>query len=252
MATKNSISLKLFVISRYPYVMWGLQRLIDSQLPTISVVGYAKNCAEGLERLGEADPRLILLDTDPKHDDAIAAIPRLSARSLAKVLVLTGARDDSLHDDAVLAGASGVVSKQASPATILSALEKVHDGQLWLDRISTGRIVAKMCAYQSTVDPERSKISSLSGKENVVMALVANNPGASGKTLARMLNVSEKTVRNHLNSMYRKLNLPGRFALYVYAHRYGLFAGASPIHNQTAVDPVLLRAPNGQYTVCRH
>jgi DNA-binding NarL/FixJ family response regulator len=138
--------------------------------------------------------------------------------------VLTGIRDESIHDKAVLAGASGVVEKEAPAETILAAIEKVHEGQLWLDRVATGRIFLEMSrdnAAQS-VDPERVKISSLTEREREIVAIAANHAGANAKAIAEMLYISEHTLRNHLTSIYDKLQVANRLELFAYAHKHGL------------------------------
>jgi DNA-binding NarL/FixJ family response regulator len=157
-------------------------------------------------------------------------IPNLLARSRAKILVLTGIRDESLHDKAVLAGASGVVEKEAPAETILAAIEKVHEGQLWLDRVATGRIFLEFSRESAAqiVDPERAKISSLTEREREVVAISATHAGANAKAIAEMLYISEHTLRNHLTSIYEKLQVATRLALFAYAHRHGLTKPPSP------------------------
>lgn len=107
-----------------------------------------------------------------------AEIPKLKNRSHAKIMVLTRVRDESLHDKAVLAGASGVVRKEAPAQTILAAIEMVHEGQLWLDRITTGQVFFE-CSRKSAgqaVDPERAQIATLTDRQTQAVALVGVNP----------------------------------------------------------------------------
>lgn len=190
----------------------------------MQLAGSATSCIEALEQIDDAAPDLILLDVDLGHEDSISAIPQLKARSRAKILVLIGSRDESLHDDAVLAGASGVVRKESPAEAILTAIGKVHEGQLWLDRVTTGRIFGEISKIRSAqeLDPEQAKIASLTDREREVVALAANHVAANGKTLAQMLNISEHTLRNHFTSIYNKLNVSNRIAMYAYAHKYGL------------------------------
>lgn len=224
MAARNSSPIRVFLISGHRCILWGLERLIESGQPAMQVAGSATSCAEALERIDDASPDLILLDFDIGHEDGAVEIPKLKARSHAKILVLTGLRDELLHDKAVLAGASGVVRKEATAQTILAAIEKVHEGQLWLDRITTGRILVEFSRKSAAqaADPERAKIASLTDREMEVVALSASHAGANGKTLAQMLNITESTLRNHMTSIYNKLNVSNRLALFAYAHTHGL------------------------------
>jgi len=226
MSAKNSTSIRVFLINGHRCILWGLERLIESEHPAMQLVGSATSCAEALERIPEAAPEVILLDVDLGYEGSVAAITELKAKSRARILVLTGSRDPSVHDDVVFAGASGVVRKESSAHDILTAIDKVHDGQLWLDRVTTGRIFGEISKIRSPREPnaEQAKIASLTDREREIVLLAANHPGASGKTLARMLNISEHTLRNHLTSTYNKLNVSSRLEMSAYALKYNLTA----------------------------
>jgi DNA-binding NarL/FixJ family response regulator len=224
MTAKNSAPIRVFLIDDHRSILWGLERLIESGKPAMQVVGTATNCADALKLIDEAAPNLILLDIGLGNENGVNEIPNLLARSHAKILVLTGLRDESLHDKAVLAGASGVVEKEASAETILAAIEKVHEGQLWLDRVATGRIFlefARENAAQS-VDPERVKIASLTDREREIVSIAATHAGFNAKAIAEMLYISEHTLRNHLTSIYDKLQVANRLELFAYVHKHGL------------------------------
>lgn len=224
MAETSSTPIRVLLIDDHRSILWGLERLIESGKPVMEVVGTATNCADALKLIDEAAPDLILLDIGLGDQSGIDEIPNLIARSKAKILVLTGMRDESLHDRAVLAGASGVVEKEASAETILAAIEKVHEGQLWLDRVATGRIFLEMSRESAaqSVDPERAKIQSLTDREREIVSVAASHAGANAKAIAEMLFISEHTLRNHLTSIYDKLDVANRLELFAYAHKHGL------------------------------
>ena len=229
MTTESRASIRVFLINGQRCVLWGLERLIESQQPAMQVAGSAQSCAEALERVHSATPDLILLDVDSDDEDRLAAIAELKARTHAKILVLTGSRDELLHDDAVLSGANGVVRKESPAQTIVSAIEKVHAGQLWLDRAATGRIFGELSKLRSSqeTDPEQARIETLTPRERQIVTLAADHPGTNAKSLAQMLSVSEHTLRNHLTSIYEKLGVPGRIALYAFAQKHGLTSSSS-------------------------
>lgn len=229
MADSNSAPIRVFLIDDHRSILWGLERLIESGKPGMEVVGSATNCAEALKLIDETMPDLILLDIDLGGEDGVREIPKLIARSRAKILVLTGLRDESIHDEAVLAGASGVVEKEASAETILTAIEKVHEGQLWLNRIATGRIFVEFSRENAAqaVSPERAKIAALTDREREIVSVAASHAGANAKAIAEMLHISEHTLRNHLTSIYDKLDVANRLELFAYAHKHGLARRAS-------------------------
>jgi DNA-binding NarL/FixJ family response regulator len=224
MAEKNSAPIRVLLIDDHRSILWGLERLIESGRPAMQVVGTATNCADALKLIDTAAPDLILLDIGLGTENGVDEIPNLLARSHAKILVLTGLRDESLHDKAVLAGASGVVEKEAPAETILAAIEKVHEGQLWLDRVATGRIFLEFARENAAqaVDPERAKIASLTEREREIVAIAATHAGFNAKAIAELLYISEHTLRNHLTSIYDKLQVANRLELFAYVHKHGL------------------------------
>lgn len=220
----GSAPIRVFLIDDHRTVLWGLERLIESAKPQMEVVGSAANCADALELLDRASPDVILLDLDLGNEAGLDAIAPLIAKSEAKILVLTGLRDTSAHDKAVLAGARGVVQKEASAETILTAIGKVHEGQLWLDRAATGRIFVEFSrkGAPQPADPQQVKIASLTEREREIIAVTVANAGATAKVIAEKLHIAEHTLRNHLTAIYDKLGVANRLELFAYAHQRGL------------------------------
>jgi DNA-binding NarL/FixJ family response regulator len=220
----GSSPIRVFIVDDHRSIVWGLERLIESGGPRMQVVGTAVNCAEAVKRLETASPDVILLDIDLGNENGVQEIPKLTAITNARILILTGVRDESLHDKAVLAGASGVVLKEASAETILTAIEKVNEGQLWLDRIATGRIFFEFSRENAAqaADPERAKIATLTEREREIVAVAATHAGSNAKSIADLLSISEHTLRNHLTSIYDKLDVANRLELFAYAHKHGL------------------------------
>jgi two-component system, NarL family, nitrate/nitrite response regulator NarL len=133
-------------------------------------------------------------------------------------------RDQSTHDKAVLAGARGIVQKEEPAETIPKAIEKIHEGQLWLNRVTTGRIFVELSRKSAAeeVDPEHRKISTLTSRERAIIVVMATNVGANAPAIAEMLHISESTLRNHLTSIHGKLAVANRLELFVYANKHGL------------------------------
>lgn len=224
MAAKNTTPIRVFLIDDHRTILWGLEKLIESATPAMRVVGSVTNCADAFELLAKAAPDVILLDMDLGRESGLDAIPQLIAESAAKILVLTGLRDKTVLDKAVLAGARGVVEKEAPAETILSAIARVHEGQLWLDRAATGRIFVEFSrkGAAEAADPEQQNIAALTDREREIIAATATHAGATAKVIAENLHISEHTLRNHLTSIYDKLGVANRLELFAYAHKHGL------------------------------
>lgn len=229
MNAKDSAAIRVFLINGFRSILWGLERLIESRHPAMRVVGTATSSAEALEKIVDAVPDLILLDVDLGKEEVTATITKLKAQSPAKILILTGSRNGSLPDRAMIAGASGVVRKESPAETILTAIDKVYQGELWLDRATMGRALARIPEERptQTSDLEQAKIASLTVREREIVALATNNPRASAAALAEMLGITEHTLRNHLTSIYEKLDVSGRLTMSALAYKHGL-ASAPP------------------------
>jgi DNA-binding NarL/FixJ family response regulator len=223
MPSQNII--RVFLLDDHRSILWGLERLIESGMPGMRVVGSATSCSEAVKALETKPADIILLDLDLGRESGVDAIPRLMAVSKAKILVLTGIRDEAIHHQAVLAGARGVVAKEARAETILAAVAKVHEGEIWLDRATTGRLlveVSRKNAARAAPNTEERKIAQLTVREREIIALAAANAGATARAIADKLNISEHTLRNHLTSIYEKLGVANRLELYVYAQKQRL------------------------------
>lgn len=205
-----------------PLLCWGLERLVQTAHPRLEVVGMAASMADSLPLLERNAPHVVVLDLD--GDEPPDSLAQLQAHTHARLLALTGSDDAGMLDRAVLAGVRGVVRKREPPATLLKAIEKVHEGELWIDRGATSRIFMEMARQKAAErnDPEKSKIATLTMRERQTIVAVASDASAPGKVIAGRLCISEHTLRNHLTSIYSKLGLCNRLDLYAYASKHSL------------------------------
>lgn len=212
------------LVDDHKTILWGLSRLIESAKPTMELVATASTRTELLQIAGDRKPDIVLLDLDLAGEsgaDAIAAIERLCG---AKVLILTGARDVDSHRDAVLKGAKGVICKDEDAGVILRAVERVHAGEVWINRQLMGTVLNAMAsgASSKSSDPKAARIASLTERERAIVRAVVTNRGAKGNAIAETLCISEHTLRNHLTVIYDKLDVRNRIDLYAFALENGL------------------------------
>lgn len=201
-------------------------KLIESDSPNLKVMGTANDIAEALAILEREQPDVILLDIDLAGVNSLDSMPLLLKATSAIVLILTGARDKETHERAVLTGARGVVLKEAPAEMILKAIKKVHEGEIWLDRITTGRIFSKLLSHSnSQASPEAIKIASLTAREREIIDVMTKQGRSTNKQIAVHLNMSEHTLRNHLSSIYSKLEVENRLELVMYAVKHHINDG---------------------------
>jgi DNA-binding NarL/FixJ family response regulator len=201
---------------------WGLERMLQSAHPRFEVVGSAGTLAQAEETLRRTKPDVVVLDFDGGYGNE--AIVEVMTWTRANLVALTSSRDQEMLDSLVVTGVRGVVRKNEAPAALLKALEKVHEGELWIDRGAAGRIFMEL-ARQNVArakDPEMLKIATLTARERQTILAVASDSAAPGKVIARRLCISEHTLRNHLSAIYDKLGLVNRLDLYAYATRHRL------------------------------
>ena len=208
--------ISVFLVDDHRTILWGLERLVESAAPQMAVAGTASSCVEMFAKLSGVRPDVILLDLDLGGESSLDCLERLAQQTSAQVLVLTGSSDTELHQRAVVRGARGVVHKQEPAEILLRAIEKVHNGELWLERAVLGRVMTTLARGQGT-DPEAAKIAALTPKERQIVATVVIEKAAPNKLIAVKLHMSEHTLRNHLTTIYSKLEVTGRMDLYLYA-----------------------------------
>ena len=218
--------IRVMLIDDHPTLLWGLEKLINAETPRMSVMATARNAQEALACLAHETPDVVLLDLDLDGQSGLTLLPALLHERRTRVLILTGERQQNILDQAVQKGARGILRKDASAEHVLKAIVKTHEGELWLDRGTLGRVFTEFRDPVSArkPDPETLRQASLTARERRIIALVVQSQGASNKALAQSLFISEHTLRNHLSSVYQKLDVANRLELYVYATRHQLGA----------------------------
>ena len=125
--------------------------------------GVAVTPVEALGRQRTEPADVIVLDMDGKN--GIGTIPQLLGNGRQRVLALSGGRDSALHDAAVLAGASGVLSKRDAAEMLPRAIAKVHGGEFSVNRAATVRILMAVARQKAAAHPERDEFARLTRKE---------------------------------------------------------------------------------------
>src|ERR1044072_6991419 len=158
MSQPSQDPIRILLIDDHQSFLWGMVKLIESDRPHLEVIGTAADIAGALTILEREQPDVILLDIDLGGVNSLDSMPLLRNATSAMVLILTGARDSDTHERAAMAGARGVVQKEVSAEMILKAIRKVHEGEIWLDRLTTGRIFSKLLDHSANqISPGAAK-----------------------------------------------------------------------------------------------
>jgi DNA-binding NarL/FixJ family response regulator len=222
MVTAQGRETRILLIDDHVIVRAGLS-LVIKERPGLVVVGEASNREEALALAQREQPNIILLDLDLGESSGLDLLPLLfGVVPEARVLILTGLRDLESHRQAVRAGAMGIVLKDKAVEVIIKAVERVSEGEVWLDPRLTASLLSDFTRPNRPAkpDPEAEKIRALSKREREVVELIGK--GLKNKEMAERLFISEITVRHHLTSIFEKLGVSDRIELMLYAYRHGL------------------------------
>ena len=220
---EKSQPIKILLVDDHKSMLWGLERLIESEQPHMQVVGKASNRAEVFVFLQSTQADVILLDLDLNGESSLDFLEEMLQHTQAQVLVLTAMQDPAVHQRAMLSGASGVVLKSENAEVILRAIKTVHSGEVWFDRAATSRLLRKLNNSAFYNDGGHSKkIATLTPRERQIVVSMAALPGARNKAIAGHLCMSEHTLRNHLTGIYAKLELANRLELVMYVIEHKL------------------------------
>lgn len=221
MPPSNTKPIRVLLVEDHAIVRAGLRMLIESRAG-IEVVGEASTLAESVPLAAGEQPDIILLDLDMGGQSSLDVLPELLAAGSGRVIILTGVRDSEAHRRAVRLGAVGLVLKEHASEVLLKAIEKVHAGEVWLDRSMMASVLTGLSPSQQQAppDPEAARIGTLTARERQVIALVGE--GLKNRQIGGRLFISESTVRHHLTSIFDKLGVSDRFELIIYAYRHGL------------------------------
>ncbi|MFE2484136.1 response regulator [Streptomyces mirabilis] len=207
----------LLIVDDHPVVRDGLRGMFESA-PGFTVLGEAANGVEAVALTASLDPDVVLMDLRMPGGNGVEAIAELTRRGArAKVLVLTTYDTDSDTLPAIEAGATGYLLKDAPREELFTAVRAAAQGRTVLSPAVASRLVSAVRAPASTQD-------SLSAREREVLALVAK--GTSNREIARVLFISEATVKTHLTHLYAKLGVNDRAAAMAVAYDRGILGDA--------------------------
>ena len=216
------MTIRVVLVDDQPLVRVGLTALIDAE-EDIEVVAEAADGEQGLRAVRHTAPDVVVMDIRmPRMDGlqatrAIAADPTLSA---VRVLVLTTFEIDEYVFDALRAGASGFMLKDAEPRELLRAIRLVAGGESLLSPSVTRRVVETFAARGAPIAPRTAMLVDLTEREREVLALVGG--GLSNDEIAERLFISPATARTHVSRVMSKVEARDRAQLVVLAYESGL------------------------------
>lgn len=222
MTALSSQPIRVLLLDHLSLVRDGL-RMVLQDSPYLEVIGDAGESSQALALAKQTDVDVILLELNLDGELNTEIIPELlKVNRQARIILLTAIEESQILQLAVQMGAMGVVPKTGTRQTLYKAIQKVHAGEVWIDRAMIASVLTQISRSRldDQEDPELVRIASLSDREREVISLIGK--GLKNKEIATRLSISEITVRHHLSSIYSKLDVADRLELTIYAYRNSL------------------------------
>lgn len=204
--------IRVAIVDDHTIVRNGLVSLLGAHAD-LEIVGAAGDGEEAVALCIEQRPDVVLMDLSMPGVGGIEATRRIAEQAPGvQVVVLTSFMDRERIVDALNAGAIGYLLKDAEPEELIRGIHTAARGESPLDP----RAARTMLGAQRTPDP----LDALTDREREVLALVAE--GLPNKQIGRRLEISEKTVKAHLTSIFRAIGVSDRMQAGLWARRHGL------------------------------
>jgi DNA-binding NarL/FixJ family response regulator len=204
--------IRILVADDHAVVRAGLEQLVD----TFGDVELVATAVDGQEAIGlceEHEPDVVLMDLEMPVLDGIQATERITtAHAGTRVVVLTSFADQERILRALDAGAVGYVLKDAEPSELAEAIRAAARGDVPLDPVAARVLLGSRRGH--------APVDELSEREREILQLVGN--GLPNKVIAARLGITERTVKAHLTSVFRTINVTDRTQAALWAERHGL------------------------------
>ncbi|GCF08828.1 response regulator [Dictyobacter arantiisoli] len=213
------MKIRILLADDHTILRAGLRMMLNAQ-PDMEVIGEAQDGRQAIEEAQKLQPDVILMDITMPDINGIEATRQIK-RILTdvKILVLTMHENDEYVFQALRAGASGYMLKEAADTELITAIHVIKIGQFYLSPTAQSVVIGDYLQRVRTGE-ERDSYSSLTEREREILKLVAE--GHTNNQIAERLVISPKTVDTHRTHVMDKLNLHSRAELVKYAMRRGL------------------------------
>lgn len=203
--------IRVMITDDHSLIREGLKQLLEFD-GSIEVVGEASNGIECLEKLDKCNPEVLLLDINMPEKNGIEVLKQMKEdQSQIKVLILTVHNEMDYLMKAVDIGVDGYILKDSESSELKKAIRSVRDGENYIQP----SLIPALNSQLLSRDTDKDKISLLTNRELEVLVQVAN--GMFNKEIATNLNISERTVKNHISNIFKKIDVSDRTQAAVFA-----------------------------------
>jgi len=214
-------TINVIVADDHSMVRHGIKQILEME-SDIVVTAQASNGREAVDLANTYKPDVVLMDINMPILNGLQAVKEIRELGLeTKVIMLTINDDREYLFKSLQSGAQGYVLKDAEPSVLIDAVRNVASGETYIQSNMTTELVKE---FNRVTQKEKEKEfeTNLTAREVEVLDLIAD--GLLNKEIAKKLYISEKTVKNHVSSIFRKLNVSDRTQATIYAFKNNLKA----------------------------
>lgn len=206
MATSQMDAIRILIVDDHAVVRIGLKTVL-ANASGFRVVGEAGTVADSVALAVQARPDVVLMDVRLPDGSGVEACRRIKADNPdIRVVMLTSYQDEEAIVGAVMAGASGYLLKQADAERLIQAIRDAAAGESSLDPRAAGTLLTQF--RELSAKQAEAELAGLTDRERRMLALIAE--GYTNRAIGEVLHLSEKTVRNHVSQLLRKLGFQRR------------------------------------------
>ena len=203
--------IKVMIADDHNMIREGIKQLLEFD-GSIEVVCEASNGIECLEKLNLYNPEALLLDINMPEKNGIEVLKQMKADNFnIKVLILTVHSEMEYLVNAIDIGVDGYILKDSRSSDLKNAIRTIINGESYIQP----SLIPMLNNYLVNKDKKNEKVHSLTKRELEVLIQIAN--GMLNKEIATNLNISERTVKNHISNIFRKINVSDRTQAAVFA-----------------------------------
>ena len=211
--------IRVLIADDHSMVRQGLKQILELE-EDIIVVCQASNGDEAIQYAKQQMPDVILMDINMPYTNGLQAIKELKEQGVpSKIIVLTIHQDREYLFKTLQMGAEGYVLKDAEASVLIEAIRNVYRGQSYIQPNMTKELVREFNRV-TLHEKEKRNDNNLTAREIEVLELIAE--GMLNKEIAQKLYISEKTVKNHVSNIFKKLNVSDRTQAAIYAFKNNL------------------------------
>ena len=205
------MSVKIMLADDHLLMREGIKQLLEFD-GSMKVIEEASDGEECIEKLKSSNPDVLLLDINMKKKNGIEVLEEIKNQNIdVKVLILTVHNEIEYLLKAIDIGVDGYILKDSESAELKKAINVVMNGESYIQP----KLVPALNNRLVSRDVDKDKIDSLTSRELEVLIQVAN--GMINKEIATTLNISERTVKNHISNIFKKIEVSDRTQAAVFA-----------------------------------